>query len=65
MFYQMRKTNRLGQISLCEMHKLVPELLRLYDIRLADPEEEFRTKNHWFNKPLPMSVQIRQRDNTV
>ncbi|OJJ06598.1 hypothetical protein ASPVEDRAFT_45955 [Aspergillus versicolor CBS 583.65] len=52
-------------ISLCEIHKLVPELVRLYEIRLADPEEGFRSMNHWFNKPLPMSVRIRKRDNTV
>lgn len=62
---QMQGINPLGQISLCEIHKLVPELVRLYEIRLADPEEGFRSMNHWFNKPLPMSVRIRKRDNTV
>ncbi|KAL2868893.1 cytochrome P450 [Aspergillus lucknowensis] len=48
-------------ISLCEIHKLVPEILRSYDLELASPENGFRTMNHWFNKPLPLNVHIRKR----
>ncbi|CEN61002.1 hypothetical protein ASPCAL07672 [Aspergillus calidoustus] len=48
-------------ISLCEIHKLVPELLRSYDLEMASPEKGFRTMNHWFNKPLPLYVHIRKR----
>ncbi|KAL2783796.1 cytochrome P450 [Aspergillus keveii] len=47
-------------ISLCEIHKLVPELLRSYDLELACAESGFRTMNHWFNKPLPLYVHIRK-----
>jgi cytochrome P450 len=35
-------------ISLMEMHKMVPQLLREYTIELAEPKKEWTTKNHWF-----------------
>ncbi|OQE14117.1 hypothetical protein PENSTE_c038G09347 [Penicillium steckii] len=48
-------------ISLCEIYKIIPELLRSYRITLTNPEGAFRTINHWFNKPLPMEVRIQFR----
>ncbi|KAH8705962.1 cytochrome P450 [Talaromyces proteolyticus] len=48
-------------ISLCEIHKFVPELLRTYEIKLANPDAEFVTVNHWFNKPCPLQVNVKRR----
>lgn len=35
-------------ISLIEMHKIVPQLLREFEIRLHSPEEGWKTRNAWF-----------------
>jgi cytochrome P450 len=35
-------------ISLTEMHKMIPELLRKFEIKLHNPEREWKTKNVWF-----------------
>ncbi|RHZ65482.1 cytochrome P450 [Aspergillus thermomutatus] len=35
-------------ISLIEMHKIIPQLLREFEIRLRSPEKEWKTKNVWF-----------------
>ncbi|KAL4878833.1 cytochrome P450 [Aspergillus karnatakaensis] len=35
-------------ISLIEMHKIIPQLLRDFTIRLHSPKEEWKTKNAWF-----------------
>jgi hypothetical protein len=30
------------------MHKIIPQLLREFEIRLHSPEKEWKTKNVWF-----------------
>lgn len=35
-------------ISLMEMHKIVPQLLREFEIQLHDPKKEWATRNIWF-----------------
>ncbi|KAL4893001.1 cytochrome P450 [Aspergillus ambiguus] len=35
-------------ISLMEMHKIVPQILREFDVRLHSPEKEWKTQNVWF-----------------
>ncbi|KAJ9642832.1 hypothetical protein H2199_004353 [Coniosporium tulheliwenetii] len=35
-------------ISLMEMSKVVPQLLREFEVRLTEPEKEWRVKNVWF-----------------
>jgi cytochrome P450 len=35
-------------LSLMEMQKIVPQLLREYSIELADPKTTWKTKNQWF-----------------
>jgi len=35
-------------ISLMEMMKVVPQLLREFEVRLEEPEREWRTRNVWF-----------------
>ncbi|BCS22540.1 uncharacterized protein APUU_30765A [Aspergillus puulaauensis] len=48
-------------ISLCEIHKLVPEVLRLYRFEMVDPAEELKTMNRWFNKPRHLDVVVKNR----
>jgi hypothetical protein len=31
-----------------EMTKLIPQLLRAYEVRLVDPSKEWKTMNFWF-----------------
>lgn len=49
------------QISLSEIHKLVPQFLRAFTIELARPEEEWRTSNVWFNKQTGLEVRVQRR----
>ncbi|CAI7625537.1 unnamed protein product [Penicillium pancosmium] len=35
-------------VSLMEMHKIIPQLLREFEIRLHDPSKAWKTKNVWF-----------------
>lgn len=35
-------------ISLMEMHKVLPELFRRFEVELAEPEKEWKITNHWF-----------------
>lgn len=35
-------------ISLMEMHKIIPQLLREFEIRLHDPDKDWITRNSWF-----------------
>ncbi|KAH7126509.1 cytochrome P450 [Dactylonectria estremocensis] len=44
-------------ISLCEIHKLIPQLLRSFDIELT--EREWKTHNFWFHKPSNVNVRLR------
>jgi cytochrome P450 len=37
-------------ISLMEMSKLVPQLLRRYHVQLADPTAEWELHDYWFVK---------------
>jgi hypothetical protein len=49
------------QISLSEIHKLVPQFLRAFTIELARPGEEWRTSNVWFNKQTGLEVRVQRR----
>jgi cytochrome P450 len=35
-------------ISLIEMQKIVPQLLREFEVKLADPQKEWKVTSHWF-----------------
>ncbi|RFU30248.1 hypothetical protein B7463_g6110, partial [Scytalidium lignicola] len=48
-------------ISLMEMAKIVPQLLREYTIGLADPKAEWKTKNHWFVQQTGLSCILTKR----
>jgi len=48
-------------ISLMEMQKLVPQLLRYFDFELEDREMQWKTMNRWFNSQKGLFVTIRPR----
>ena len=50
-------------ISLMEMSKLIPELVRQFDLRLVHPERKLETVNVWFVKQtnLECSVALREK----
>ncbi|KAL4790363.1 cytochrome P450 [Aspergillus venezuelensis] len=48
-------------ISLAEMHKMIPRLLREYSLELSDPFEEWKTHNYWFNKQTGIHVKVNAR----
>lgn len=47
-------------IATLEMAKIIPELLRAYEFRLA-PDERWETRNFWFCLPTEMSIQLKRR----
>lgn len=49
------------QISLAEIYKLLPEVLRRFDVQLVDPAKDWKTHNFWFNKQTGIDVRIRRR----
>jgi cytochrome P450 len=48
-------------ISLMEMQKLVPQLLRYFEFSLADKDAEWTTLNRWFNSQKGLIVNLRLR----
>ncbi|KAI4203990.1 MAG: hypothetical protein LQ346_001702 [Caloplaca aetnensis] len=48
-------------ISLSEIYKVVPQLVRNFRMRLAEPAEEWRTRNYWFNKQTDIYVHVEER----
>ncbi|OIW22882.1 putative cytochrome P450 pisatin demethylase [Coniochaeta ligniaria NRRL 30616] len=48
-------------ISLMEMAKIVPQLLRRYSIELADPKSEWKTSNRWFVQQSGLVCVLRER----
>lgn len=49
------------QISLSEIYKLIPQIIRDFHIRLADPSKEWKTHNYWFNKQTDINVYVEER----
>jgi cytochrome P450 len=48
-------------ISLMEMQKVVPQLLRRYSIELADPKAEWKTSNRWFVQQSGLVCRLTKR----
>lgn len=49
-------------ISLYEINKLIPQLVRDYDIDIQQKGgTDMRSKNMWFVKPVQFEIKIRQR----
>ncbi|KAI0450949.1 cytochrome P450 [Xylaria acuta] len=49
-------------ISLLEMYKLVPSLLRRFDIRFKDPSQDWKTVNAWFIKQQNFKTLFERRE---
>ncbi|PVH72677.1 cytochrome P450 [Cadophora sp. DSE1049] len=52
-------------IALSEIYKLIPQLLRVFTIRLVEPEKELKTRNYWFNKQIGVRIRVEERDTTT
>lgn len=48
-------------LSLAELHKLTPAVLRHFDLELVDEHSCWKTTNHWFCKQEMGSVRLRRR----
>ncbi|KAL9619120.1 MAG: hypothetical protein Q9160_006209 [Pyrenula sp. 1 TL-2023] len=48
-------------ISLSEIYKLIPQLVRLFHFRLEDPNKEWKTRNYWFNKQSGINAYVEER----
>ncbi|KAH7182257.1 cytochrome P450 oxidoreductase [Fusarium flagelliforme] len=48
-------------ISLMELHKVVPQLLRSYHIEMADPEIDWNVLNRWFVQQHDFNCILRKR----
>ncbi|KAF4453905.1 hypothetical protein F53441_3430 [Fusarium austroafricanum] len=48
-------------ISLMEMHKVMPQLLRQYTIELEDPKAEWKTSNRWFVQQHGLICTLKKR----
>ncbi|CVK95404.1 related to pisatin demethylase cytochrome P450 [Fusarium mangiferae] len=49
-------------ISIMEMAKFVPQILRQFDLEWASSEPEWKIKTYWFAKQTGLLVQFRARD---
>jgi hypothetical protein len=49
-------------ISMMEIVKLVPTLMRTYDFRLVDPSKEWHVLGHWFTKQTGMDMYFTKRE---
>jgi cytochrome P450 len=48
-------------ISLMQIVKLIPELMRVYDFRLAKPEKEWEVLGHWITKQTGLDMIFTKR----
>lgn len=48
-------------ISMMEIVKFLPELMRAYDFRLANPEKEWEVLGHWFTKQTGLDMIFTKR----
>ena len=46
---------------MCEIQKLIPTILRAFEIELVAPGKEWKTSNWWFNKQSGVNVRVRRR----
>lgn len=51
------------QVSLCEMYKMIPQLLREYHLDLVESGKNWETHDYWFNKPSNVRTRVTKRAN--
>jgi len=49
-------------ISLMEMAKIIPQIVRHFDIELANPKREWTLNNQWFCKQTDIFVNVSRRN---
>ncbi|KAI0022515.1 cytochrome P450 oxidoreductase [Xylariomycetidae sp. FL0641] len=49
-------------ISIAEIHKMVPEVLREFRFELAEPQKNWTTRNLWFCKQTGINVRVSRRE---
>jgi len=49
-------------ISILEMSKLIPQLVRRFDFELEQPEKQWTTENYWFVKPVDFRLRVKLRE---
>jgi cytochrome P450 len=60
------KRTCLGKnIAMLETHKLVPAILMRYEIRLAEPEKEWRVRNSWIVRQEGVNVFLSRRTDAA
>ena len=50
-------------VSMLEISKLIPQLVREFDFELIEPEKGWKTRNAWFVKPTNFRVRVKRRKN--
>ncbi|KAI9688878.1 MAG: hypothetical protein M1822_001235 [Bathelium mastoideum] len=48
-------------ISLLEIYKLVPSILREYEVELLNPKDPWRVENRWFVPQFDLNVRLKKR----
>lgn len=48
-----------------EMYKLVPAVLRTFEMELVDPEKPLALNNAWFVKQSGFRVRLREREKIL
>ncbi|CEI60118.1 hypothetical protein FVEN_g8093 [Fusarium venenatum] len=49
-------------ISMMELYKVIPQLLRRYFIEMADPEADWKVKNRWFVQQHGLNCSLKRRE---
>lgn len=52
-------------ISILEMSKLIPRLVRDFEFTLENPDQEWDTENFWFVKPADFNVRVTRRQRPL
>jgi cytochrome P450 len=48
-------------VSMLEMSKLIPQLVRQFDFELEKPDTPWKTANYWFVKQFDFNVRVKER----
>ncbi|RAL10282.1 cytochrome P450 [Aspergillus homomorphus CBS 101889] len=50
-------------IAMCEIYKVIPQILRTYHLELDSPvKPSLRTTDYWFHKPIDLNLKLRRRE---
>ncbi len=57
----MRLTPTKSQIALCIIYKIVPELIRSFDLELVNPDREWTITNRWLQNVKNVHTRVTVR----